>query len=70
MVLAVVHAIQENDVKGLIRYLLYTIALAGAFLVIKDLNIIKTFMTSCGPGRTSRPVCRHKPRSFGSFIGP
>src|SRR5579872_5115172 len=36
MVLAV-HAAQENSLKWLVRHLLFTILLAGAFLVVKGL---------------------------------
>jgi cytochrome c oxidase subunit 3 len=49
MVLAV-RAIQENDVKGLIRYLVFTIALAGAFLVIKGLEYHQDLEEQLWPG--------------------
>ena len=49
MVLAV-HAIQENNVKGLVRYLVFTIALAGAFLVIKGLEYHQDLDEHLWPG--------------------
>ena len=54
MVLAV-HAIQQNNVKGLIRYLLFTIALAGAFLVIKGLEYHQDLHEQLWPGRNFKP---------------
>jgi len=49
MVLAV-HAIQENNVKGLFRFLLCTIALACAFLVIKGIEYHQDLDERLWPG--------------------
>ena len=54
MVLAV-HAIEENNVKGLIRYLLCTIALAAAFLVIKGIEYHQDLDEHLWPGRNFKP---------------
>jgi len=54
MVLAV-HAIQENNVKGLIRYLLCTIALAAAFLVIKGIEYHRDLDEQLWPGGNFKP---------------
>jgi cytochrome c oxidase subunit 3 len=54
MVLAV-HAIQENNVNGLIRYLLCTIALAAAFLVIKGIEYHQDLDEQLWPGRHFKP---------------
>lgn len=54
-VVLAVHAIQQSNVKGLIRYLLCTIALAGAFLVIKGLEYHQDLNEQLWPGRNFKP---------------
>src|SRR5262245_28661148 len=49
MVLAV-HAIQENNVKWLVRYLLFTICLACSFLVVKGLEYHQDLDEQLWPG--------------------
>jgi cytochrome c oxidase subunit 3 len=54
MVLAV-HAIQENDLKWLVRYLLCTILLACGFLVIKGLEYHDDLTEKLWPGPNFKP---------------
>ena len=53
MVLAV-HAIEHNNVKGLIRFLLCTIGLAIAFLVVKGIEYHQDLDEQLWPGRHFR----------------
>jgi cytochrome c oxidase subunit 3 len=69
MVLAV-HAVQENNLKWLVRYLVFTILLACAFLVVKGLEYHEDLAEHLWPGPTSNRACRLKRRSFGFYIGP
>src|SRR5215831_5608533 len=54
MVLAV-HAIQENNVKSLVRYLLCTILLACSFLVVKGLEYHQDLDEQLWPGPNFKP---------------